>query len=116
MLTKIIKSNLNPIIINGLNYYKVKDSVVTKDIVNDTYYKQIHNNCSNNNLTYNLFFKNNEIKLDNTYSIAFNDVKIDSLDLYDYKKNLYCNFKRLSHLVNSAKNQAFILNKRLYGW
>lgn len=88
MLTKIIKSNLNPIIINGLNYYKVKDSVVTKDIVNDTYYKQIHNNCLNNNLTYNLFFKNNEIKLDNTYSIAFNDVKIDSLDLYDYKNKI----------------------------
>ena len=37
-------------------------------------------------------------------------------DLYYHKKNLYCNFKRLSHLVNSAKNQAFILNKRLYGW
>ena len=88
VLTKIIKSNLNPIIINGLNYYKVKDCVVTKDIVNDTYYKQIHNNCSNNNLTYNLFFKNNEIKLDNTYSIAFNDVKIDSLDLYDYKNKI----------------------------
>ena len=88
VLTKIIKSNLNPIIINGLNYYKVKDSVVTKDIVNDTYYKQIHNNCLNNNVTYNRFFKDNGIKLDDSYSIAFNDERIETLDLYDNKSKL----------------------------
>ena len=88
ILTYVLKTNNNPIIINGKNYYRLKDSVIFDNIVTDEMIKDINNYCYKNNITYKKYCENNNLTVNNQYTVPFSFNKIESLNYYDFKNSL----------------------------
>ena len=88
ILTKVLKSNTNPIIINGNNHYKAKDFVVLDGIVSESIYKDIINICYKDNIDFKTYCIDNNLSLNNEYSIPFSFGNLTSLDYYDFNNKL----------------------------
>lgn len=88
IITHAIKSNNNPVIINGKNYYKFKNHVNTENIINNETSNIITNECYKKGITYYQYAKDKDIKLNSIYTIPFSIECLCSLDYYNFDNDL----------------------------
>lgn len=88
ILTYAVKSKNNPIIINGKNYYKIKNHIVTNNIVSNTISNSITNECYKDKISYYEYAKNQNIDINSVYTIPFIMYNVSSLDYYSFNNPL----------------------------